>query len=493
MTPDNSQNVQQLLSDMASRIAELEAIVSGSGALVARKLQSGFDTGDTAWMLASCALVLFMTIPGLSFYYAGMARTKNVLAIAMQCFVICGLITFLWLCFGYSLAFAPADATGTAYKLYGDASRFWLTGMTLNSFHQLAPTIPESVFCTYQLTFAIITPALITGAFAERMKFPSMLVFMTLWHFLVYCPIAHAIWHPSGFLFEYGALDFAGGNVVHISSGVSGLVCAIYLGARKGYGTEAFVPHNILITVAGASMLWVGWYGFNAGSALGANSRAGMALLATHIATGCATLSWMAVEWVIRGQPSVLGAVSGAVAGLVAVTPASGYIDPTGAFFIGLLAGPVCYFGCQAKKLLGYDDALDAFGVHAVGGILGGVLTGFFATDSVSGRTNGVFYTDTFYGGRQLGIQIYAIVFSVFWAAVFTVGILFIVDKTMGLRVSESDEQVGLDKSIHGESMVDEKPIDTKMAKYALSADDDDDIKKSSPGTMDIELTVSNH
>jgi Amt family ammonium transporter len=509
-----SENVQQLLSDMASRIAELESVVSSSSNQVRKLSEDSFDNGDTAWMLTSCALVLFMTIPGLALYYAGMARTKNVLAIVMQCFVITALITFLWLCFGYSLAFGPANSNGTAFVLYGDASRFWLQGMTLNSFHQLAPTIPETVYCIYQLTFAIITPALITGAFADRMKFPSMLVFMTLWHFLVYCPIAHAVWHPSGFLLKYGALDYAGGNVVHISSGISGLVCALYLGHRKGYGKEAFEPHNILLTLVGSSMLWVGWFGFNAGSAGGASHRAGMALLVTQIATGIATLSWTTIEWIIRGKPSVQGTVSGAIAGLVAITPASGtfylienvffflltnwfffffspsgYVDQTGAFFIGLIGGVVCYLGAQVKHYLGFDDALDAFGVHAVGGIVGGILTGFFATDAVTGRPNGVFYTDTFYGGRQLGMQLYAITFSVFWSLAVTLAICFIVDKTMGLRVSEADEDIGLDRSIHGEGImmggppsakmlietrVDNAEIEMTKAKMALSTEDPD-------------------
>lgn len=442
---------QRLMSEMSTRLAQLEALVSENTSQ--RKLQGSFNDGDTAWMLTSCALVLFMTIPGLALFYSGMARTKNVLTIAMQCFVITGLITFLWLCFGYSLAFAPVNNNGTAFRLFGDASRFWLEGLALDTYHQLAPSIPETVFCIYQLTFAIITPALITGAFADRMRFPAMIAFMTLWHFLVYCPIAHAVWHPSGFLNKYGALDYAGGNVVHISSGISGLVCAVYLGHRKGYGKEAFEPHNILLTVVGASMLWVGWFGFNAGSAGGAYDRAGMALLTTQIATGLSTLSWMITEWLVRGQPSVQGTVSGAVAGLVAITPASGYVDQTGAFFIGLIAGPVCYFGAQLKHYLGYDDALDAFGVHAVGGIIGGILTGFFATAAVSGRPNGVFYTDTHYGGRQLGIQLYAITFSVFWALILTFGILLVVDFTIGARVTEKEEEIGLDKSIHGESI----------------------------------------
>eukprot|EP01040_Poterioochromonas_malhamensis_P007788 gene7788-8421_t len=476
MNVDNLASTEAMTKVLA-RLQELEQIVAKDHE---RRLEDGnFNDGDTAWMLTSCALVLFMTIPGLALFYSGMARTKNVLSILMQCFTITGLITFLWLCFGYSLAFAPVDSNGTAFRLFGDASRFWLSGIGLDTFHQLAPTIPETVFCIYQLTFAIITPALITGAFADRMRFNAMLVFMTLWHFVVYCPLAHANWHPSGFLNKYGALDFAGGNVVHISAGVSGLVCAVYLGHRKGFGKEAFEPHNILLTMVGASMLWVGWFGFNAGSAGAATDRAGMALLCTQIATGLATLSWLFTEWLIRGQPSLQGTVSGAVAGLVAITPASGYVDQTGAFFIGLIAGPVCYFGAQLKHHLGYDDALDAFGVHAIGGILGGILTGFFATDAVTGRTNGVFYTDTHYGGRQLGIQLYAITFAVFWSLVLTLCILFIVDKTIGARVSEAEEEMGLDKSYHGESVA---TTYTQVVKFV-----------DPPGsTTEIELTKTN-
>jgi len=322
--------------------------------------------------------------------------------------------------------------------------------------NQLAPTIPESVYCVYQLTFAIITPALITGCFADRMKFSSMLVFMTLWHLTVYCPTAHSNWHPTGFLFQSGVLDFAGGNTVHISSGTSGLVCAIYLGVRKGFGKEVFEPHSILLCAVGSSLLWVGWFGFNAGSAVAANSRAGLAMLATQIATGTASLSWTFTEWIVRKQPSVAGAVSGAVAGLVAITPAAGYLDPTGAFITGFLAGPVCYFGAQLKHYLGYDDALDGFGVHAVGGILGGIMTGFFADPGFVGAVfgGGVFYANTYHGGRQIGFQLYGITCTLFWALFMTFLILVFVDKTIGLRVSETEEELGLDASLHGESVI---------------------------------------
>jgi Amt family ammonium transporter len=275
--------------------------------------------------------------------------------------------------FGYSLALAPVNSVDPRYNFYGDASRFWLSGLGLNTAHENAPTIPESVYCTYMLTFAIITPALICGSFADRMKFPSMLLFIGLWHLLVYCPVAHSMWHPSGFLYAYGVLDYAGGNVVHITSGISGLACAVYLGHRKGYGKEAFEPHNILLSAVGSSMLWIGWFGFNAGSAVAANNRAGMAILVTQIASATATISWMFTEWLHVKQPRVQGLVSGAIAGLVSVTPASGYIDQTGAFFIGLVAGPLCYGGIQLKHYLGYDDALDGFGVHGIGGIIGGI------------------------------------------------------------------------------------------------------------------------
>jgi len=374
----------------------------------------------------------------------------------MQVFTITCLITFLWLCFGYSLAFAPAlpKPYAKSSDVFGNASRFWLRGLHLNSYHQLAPSIPEALYCAYQLTFAIITPALIVGSFADRMKFIPMIIFITLWHFLVYCPIAHSCWHPEGFLFKRGDLDYAGGNVVHISSGVSGLVSAVVLGHRKGFGSEVFEPHNVMFSVVGVCMLWVGWFGFNGGSAVAANGNAAMALLVTHISTSIGSLSWLIAEWIYSGQPKLVAIASGAIAGLVAITPASGYVDPTGAFFIGLIAGPVCMWGAKLKHYLGYDDALDAFGVHAVGGIVGGILTGFFATDQIGGPgKNGVFYANTKNGGHQLGIQIYAIVVVAGWSAFMSFVILKILDLTIGLRVSDEEEHEGLDGSLHGEKL----------------------------------------
>lgn len=363
-----------LLEKRESNREQLQAqdVKRGSQHLDERRyLQAeNFNNGDIAWMLTACGLVLFMTIPGLALFYGGMSHTDLNLEVVLHCFVITALITFLWLCFGYSLSLAPVGSDGTAFRLFGDASRFWMSGLGLNTVHQNAPTIPESVYCIYQLTFAVITPALITGAFAERMKFRSFFVFITLWHLLVYCPIAHSLWHPSGFLYHYGALDYAGGCVVHISSGFSALVIAWFIG-RRDLGVDNERRQNRIFTLAGASMLWFGWFGFNAGSALGANVRAGMALLATQIATGVAVLSWMLTEFIFakNHQITVIGTACGALAGLVAVTPASGFIDQTGAFFIGLIAGPLCYGGCQIKFLIHIDDALDVFGIHGVAGM----------------------------------------------------------------------------------------------------------------------------
>jgi len=431
-----------------------------------------------------------MTMPGLAIYYSGMVREKNVLACTMQVFTICSLITVLWMIFGYSLSFAPAYPNNHTMEVFGNADRLWLRGMTLRTFHYLAPTIPESVFCTFQLTFAIITAALICGSFADRMKFLPMIVFISLWHLVVYCPMAHANWHPQGFMKNLGVLDYAGGNVVHICSGVSGLATVAVVGNRKGFGKERFEPHNILLSFMGMSMLWVGWFGFNAGSACGANFNAGYAMLATHIATSVASLTWLMTEWVIRKKPSVLGMISGAVAGLVCITPCSGYVDMTGAFFIGFFGGPLCYLGAQLKHYLGYDDALDAFGVHAIGGIVGGIANGFFATDQVNpflaptpfqynwavknkatttdstgyaapdGNTyvygpfmppKGVYYGNTVVGGYLLASQLCGICFAVGWSFAWTYVICKLVDVTLGLRVSEADELEGLDTSIHGE------------------------------------------
>ena len=379
--------------------------------------------------------------------------------------------------------------------LWGSGERLWLRGLKLRTFHFLAPTIPESVFCTFQLTFAIITAGLICGSFADRMKFGPMIIFITFWHLCVYCPMAHANWHQEGLLKNIGAIDYAGGNVVHICSGVSGLATVAVLGNRKGFGKERFEPHNILLTFMGMSMLWVGWFGFNAGSACGAGYNAGYAMLATQISTATASMTWLVTEWAIRKKPSVLGMINGAIAGLVCITPASGFVDMNGAFFIGFLGGPLCYFGSQLKNYLGFDDALDAFGVHAIGGIVGGIATGFFATNEVNiygapspflydfakkqkltvpygGYTDpkgdpdvmfkygpyspikGVYYGSMVEGGNQLAAQIAGILFAVGWSFSWTYLICKAIDMTIGLRVSEEDEMEGLDASIHGEVAV---------------------------------------
>ena len=395
-----------------------------------------------------------------------MVRTKNVLATVMQSFTIFCLVTVLWLMWGYSLSFGPASAEESSSPVFGDGSRLWFQGMSLETTHQLAGTIPEAIFCMFQLTFATITAALITGSFADRMKYESMIVYIILWHTLVYCPTAHSVWHPDGFLFQAGCLDFAGGDVVHIASGISGLVTTIIIGKRKGFGTQTFEPHNILMTFMGMSMLWVGWMGFNGGSALAANARASMAILNTIISTSTASLSWMLVEWYFRKQPSVLGMINGAIAGLVTVTPACGFCDVTGAFIIGLLGGPFCYFGSQVKHYLGYDDALDAFGIHAVGGIFGGVATGFFAMPD-NGGFYGVYYAGLEVGGKQLGLQIYGIIVTCGWAAFMTTLICYAIELTMGLRVSAEHEELGLDSSIHGETVL-EPASGTKASELDL-------------------------
>ncbi|MBV8399941.1 MAG: ammonium transporter, partial [Acetobacteraceae bacterium] len=356
------------------------------------------DTGDTAWMLSSTALVLMMTVPGLALFYAGMVRKKNVLATLMQSFSVCCLVTITWMIAGYSIAFT----NGGAY--FGDFSRVLLRGIeatwdkpfTLGAGTGSAvpTTIPETVYMMFQMTFAIITPALITGAFADRMKYSALLIFMTLWSLLIYAPIAHWVWHPngwvgSGVLGLPGAADFAGGTVVHINAGIAGLVCALVLGRRVGYGQDNMAPYNLAYAVAGASLLWVGWFGFNAGSAVGAGGRAGMAMTVTQIATAAAALSWAFAEWMAKGKPSVLGAISGAVAGLVAITPASGFVLPGPALIIGIVAGAVCFWSATSlKHMLGYDDSLDCFGVHGVGGMIGALLTGVFAYGPLSATTD---------------------------------------------------------------------------------------------------------
>ncbi|MDR3516315.1 MAG: ammonium transporter [Azospirillaceae bacterium] len=414
------------------------------------------DSGDTAWMLTSTALVLLMTIPGLALFYGGMVRKMNVLSTVMQSFAITCLVTILWYVVGYSLAFT----NGNAY--IGDLSRLFLNGMNLTTPFVLgdglgkdlavATTIPESVFMMFQMTFAIITPALIAGAFADRMKFSAMLVFIGLWSLVVYAPIAHWVWQPNGFLSSAGVLDFAGGTVVHINAGVAGLVAALVLGKRKGYPSENFSPHNLVLSMIGASLLWVGWFGFNAGSANAANYRAGMAMTVTQIATAAAAFAWMFSEWVTKGKPSVLGIISGAVAGLVAITPASGFVDPTGGLVIGLVAGVVCYISATAVKgALGYDDSLDCFGVHGVGGIVGALLTGVFAKQVISGVEAQRGLIDGNAG--QVLVQLQGIAYTIGWTAIASFVILKAIDLVIGLRVDEDIERDGLDLGLHGEAI----------------------------------------
>jgi Amt family ammonium transporter len=400
------------------------------------------NSGDTAWMLASTALVLLMTIPGLALFYAGMVRKKNALATIMQSFAITCLVTVLWVIAGYSLAFMP----GSEY--IGSLDRFFLSGMSYMkeankvSVSHLATTIPESVYMMFQMTFAIITPALITGAFADRMKFSAMLWFMGLWSLLVYSPIAHMMWEPSGKFAAMGILDFAGGTVVHINAGIAALVCALMLGKRIGYGKEAMAPHNLVLTVTGAALLWVGWFGFNAGSAVAADGRAGMAMTVTQFATAAAALAWMFTEWLAKGKPSVLGIASGAVAGLVAITPASGFVGPTGALIIGIAAGVICFVASSSvKKALGYDDSLDAFGVHCVGGTVGALLTGLLNVKEISGVDG------------SLLTQFYGVVTTLLYSGIMSFIILKVIDLVIGLRVSADEEREGLDLSLHGEKV----------------------------------------
>ena len=402
-----------------------------------------FNSGDTAWMLSSTALVLLMTVPGLALFYAGMVRKKNVLATAAQSFAITALVSVLWMFIGYSLTFTSGNA------FMGGLSRFFLNGMGLDSANGLAPTIPESVYMTFQMTFAIITPALIVGAFAERMKFSALLWFTGLWSLLVYAPIAHMVWGPAGWLAADGVLDYAGGTVVHINAGIAGLVAALVMGKRIGYRHDTMHPNNLMYTLIGASLLWVGWFGFNAGSAVAASDRAGMAMATTQIATAVAALSWMFAEWLARGKPTVLGMTSGAVAGLVAITPASGFVGPMGALWIGLAAGVICFWAAvYLKNRLGYDDSLDAFGVHAIGGIIGALLTGVFAVKAIGG-TAGMLEGNT----GQLLIQATGVGVTIVYDAIVSFIILKVIDWTLGLRVIGEQEREGLDITQHGEQV----------------------------------------
>ncbi len=407
------------------------------------------NSGDTAWMLTSTALVLFMTIPGLALFYGGLVRSKNVLSVLMQCFAITGLMTILWSLYGYSLAFSTVGMTTETINLntfIGGLDRAFFAGLTRET---LTAAIPESVFATFQMTFAIITPALIVGAFAERMKFSAMLWFMGIWFTVVYTPIAHMVWGgDGGLMWDWGVLDFAGGTVVHINAGVAGLVAALVLGKRKGYPTTAMPPHNLTYTVIGASMLWVGWFGFNAGSAVAADQNAGMAMLVTQIATAAAALTWMFAEWIAHGKPSVLGIATGAVAGLVAITPAAGTAGPMGAMAIGVASGVVCFItSTKVKRMFGYDDSLDVFGVHAVGGIVGAMLTGVFAAESLGGAGLAEGMTIA----SQVLVQGKGVLVTLVYTAVMSFIILKVIDVLIGLRVNEEDEVQGLDLSEHDE------------------------------------------
>jgi len=428
----------------ASNTTAAPAAAAPAAAAPAATPAPKIDTGDTAWMLTSSVLVLMMTIPGLALFYAGMVRKKNILATLAQSFGATCVITVLWMVVGYSLAF-----TGSG-KFIGDFKYIMLAPMGLNAVSSLAPTIPESVYMMFQMTFAIITPALIAGALADRMKYSAFLIFMAAWLLLVYCPIAHWVW-GGGWLGAAGALDYAGGTVVHLNAGTAGLVAALMLGKRKGLGTENFAPANLAYSVIGASLLWVGWFGFNAGSAVTSNVNAGMAMAATQIATAAASLAWMFAEWIIAKKPSVLGMVSGAVAGLVAITPASGFVNATGALWIGLAAGIVCYISAvHLKKVFGYDDALDCWGVHGVGGALGAILTGVFALKEInpgSAPKGGLLEGNA----HQMILQFEDVGATFVYCAIVTFLILAVLKYTIGIRVSEEVEIEGLDINLHGE------------------------------------------
>ena len=421
------------------------AVAGSTAAGAADKPQ--IDTGDTAWLLVATALVLMMNIPGLSLFYAGMVRKKNVLATAVQAFAVAALVTVLWFMVGYSLAFTDGGALN---GVIGSLSRAFGAGLQ-GSVHGLAKTVPENVFLMYQATFAVITPAIIAGAFAERMKFSAMLWFMALWLLFVYVPVAHWVW-GGGFLGAAGVLDFAGGLVVHLNAGIAGLVCCIVIGKRHGYGTEYMAPHNLVLTLVGTSLLWVGWFGFNAGSALSSGELAGSAMLNTHISAAVAALVWMSIEWASRGKPSVLGILSGAVAGLGTITPAAGYVEPWAAMLIGVAAGAICYWASVVLKTrLGYDDSLDVFGVHGVGGIVGSILVGVFATRAINDVAKGQPVGLVDGNAGQILTQLYGVAVVGAFCAVATWVILKIVDAMVGLRVTRDEEVEGLDTALHGE------------------------------------------
>ncbi|WP_298434040.1 ammonium transporter [Ottowia sp.] len=416
-----------------------QAQAEGRPGLVAQTTISG---PDTAWMLTATALVLLMTLPGVALFYSGMVRRKNVLNTMATVMAVAALVSVLWFALGYSLAFAPGS------QLVGGTSRFWFAGLSylkdagLVAVNHVAPNVPESVYAMFQLTFAIITPALVVGAFVERMRFSAMLCFVALWSLVVYAPVAHWVWEPGGWLSQLGALDFAGGTVVHINAGMAGLVCAAMVGPRRGYGKEPFEPYNLGFTMVGAALLWVGWFGFNAGSAVAADGRAGLALAVTHIAASAGVLGWMLAEWMLRGRATLLGMCSGAVAGLVAITPASGFVGPGAALLIGAVAGLACYWGATGlKRLLRADDSLDVFGVHGVGGLVGCVMTGWLADPAISGVK------------ASLSAQVLGAVGVLVYSGLATALLLWLVDRTLGLRVDPKTEQTGLDLAVHRERL----------------------------------------
>jgi Amt family ammonium transporter len=425
-----------------SAMVTLMAVAATAAFAQAATQPAKIDAADTAWMITATGLVLMMSIPGLALFYCGMVRKKNVLATMAQTLAAVALGSILWMVIGYSLAF-----TGEAPAI-GTTERFLLQGMSMGSISPLAKTIPESVFMLYQMTFAVITVALVAGAVADRMRFSAYLWFVAGWLLIVYVPIAHWVW-GGGFLGAAGLLDFAGGTVVHLNAGIGGLVACLMLGARRGYGTDNLAPHDLSLAVIGTGLLWVGWFGFNGGSALAANGRAGFAITATHLAACAGVMTWMLLEWWDRGKPSVLGMISGAVAGLGTITPASGFVLPWHGVIIGIVAGAICYWACtRLKNKLGYDDSLDVFGVHGIGGTTGTILTGVFAVASV-GEASGLLEGN----GRQLLIQLYGVAVTLVWSGMLTFVLLKVIGFFVPLRVRDEDERVGLDVSLHGEAM----------------------------------------
>ncbi len=442
---ENSKRIRRCKPHVSRSLLVVAGLLAAMPA--AAQATAHMDSGDTAWMLTASMLVLLMTIPGLALFYGGMVRAKNLLSVLMQCFAITALVSVLWVIYGYSLAFSTEGmhaGVTNLHSIIGGMDRLMLAGIKPGT---LYGSVPESVFVMFQMTFAIITPALIVGAIAERMKFSALLLFTALWFTFAYLPMAHMVWGgPGSLLGDMGVLDFAGGTVVHINAGIAGLVACLVIGKRRGYPHTPMPPHNLGYTLIGASMLWLGWFGFNAGSAVAANGSAGMAMLVTQIATAAAAIGWTAIEWIVHRRPSVLGIASGAVAGLVAITPAAGTAGPGGALLIGLAAAIISFFAAtRLKRRFGYDDSLDVFGVHAVAGIVGAILTGAFAAPVLGG------FGEVSHVGLQLWIQTKGVAFTIVYSALVSYGVLKLVDWTVGLRVDQEQEQMGLDLALHDE------------------------------------------